>query len=100
MSFLGEDFPADEGELRFKTTWGREEATMESVVCSTPNVDIHQEVAFQTSKYDERVLRLEQICLQCTYVLPDGTNFDFGKVDLSFYLNRKSNKKVCILIYV
>ena len=72
---------------------------METVLCSSPNIDIHQEVAFETAKSDERIFKHEQICLLCTYVSPDGMFFEIGKVNLAFNVNRKSDKRVCVLLF-
>lgn len=94
MCFItGENFSANEGELRFKVIWGDDEAIMEPVCCAK-NVVINQEVAFLTSELDERISNMENVSLLCTHVSSDGTLFDFDPIDLSFYIKSKSSEKV------
>lgn len=93
----GINFPCDAGELQFKVRWGEEEATMESV-CNAANVAVQQEVAFQISRDDRRVLNMDPVYLQCTYTSSNGTQCYVGKVDLPFDLNTKSNQKVILVL--
>jgi len=89
----GENFPSNEGELRFKVLWGDDEAIMEPVYCAE-NIVINQEVAFLTSELDERISNRESLSLFCTHVSSGGTQFEFGPIDLSFYVKSKSTEKV------